>query len=199
MSNLAPVLAPSDLATLTASRRDVRVLDVRTPGEFESVHIRGAYNVPLDTLSEHSAEIAGVTAPVILVCQSGGRARKAEAALKAAGMHNLHVLHGGMNAWIAAGLPVGGGRRRLSLERQVRIIAGSLAAIGGFLGFFVNPAFALIPAGIGSGLVFAGITDKCGMALGLSYLPYNRASCDVPAMVSALASGRSPASPATSR
>lgn len=192
----APLLSPSELATLTASRPNVRILDVRTPGEFESVHIRGAYNVPLDTLSEHSAEIAGVSAPVILVCQSGGRARKAEAALKSAGMANLHVLEGGMNAWVGAGLPVGGGKRRLSLERQVRIVAGALAATGGFLGFFVNPSFALIPAGIGSGLVFAGVTDKCGMALVLSRLPYNRASCDVPAMVSALASGRAPTAPA---
>src|SRR5688500_19038385 len=153
MPTLAPILSPSELATLTSSRPDVRVLDVRTPGEFESVHIRGAYNVPLDTLSEHSAEISGVSAPVILVCQSGGRARRAEAALKAAGMANLHVLEGGMGAWVAAGLPVGGGKRRLSLERQVRIIAGTLAATGGILGFFVNPAFALIPAFVGSGLV----------------------------------------------
>ena len=198
MPVLAPLLTPSALAALTASRPDVRVLDVRTPGEFESVHIRGAYNVPLDTLSEHSAEISGVSAPVILVCQSGGRARKAEQALKAAGMANLHVLEGGMNAWVGAGLPVGGGKRRLSLERQVRIVAGTLAATGGILGFLVNPAFALIPAVVGSGLVFAGVTDKCGMALVLSRLPYNRASCDVPAMVKALASGRAPAAPATS-
>ncbi len=145
MPTLAPILSPTALAALTASRPDVRVLDVRTPGEFESVHIRGAYNVPLDTLSEHSAEIAGVSAPVIFACQSGGRARRAEAALKAAGMANLHVLEGGMNAWV------------------------------------------------GAGLVFAGVTDKCGMALLLSRLPYNRASCDVPAMVRALASGRAPA------
>ena len=193
MQALAPLLSPSELATLTAARPDVRVLDVRTPGEFESVHIRGAYNVPLDTLSEHSAEISGVSAPVILVCQSGGRARRAEAALKAAGMANLHVLEGGMSAWVGAGLPVGGGRRRLSLERQVRILAGALAATGGLLGFLVNPAFALVPAFIGSGLVFAGVTDKCGMALLLSHLPYNRASCDVPAMVRALASGGAPA------
>ena len=198
MQALAPLLKPSDLAALTSSRPDVRVLDVRTPGEFESVHIRGAYNVPLDTLSEHSAEISGVSAPVILVCQSGGRARRAEAALKAAGMANLHVLEGGMNAWVGGGFPVGGGKRRLSLERQVRIVAGTLAATGGLLGFFVNPAFALIPAFVGSGLAFAGVTDICGMGLLLARLPYNRASCDVPAMVRALASGSAPAAPATS-
>jgi len=188
-----PLLGPAGLATLASSTNTTRVLDVRTPGEFETVHIRGAYNVPLDTLAEHAAEIrAGVAGPVVLVCQSGGRARKAEQALKAAGMADLHVLDGGMNAWTAAGMPVGGGSHRISLERQVRIVAGALAAAGGILGFTVNPVFALIPAFIGSGLLFAGLTNKCGMALLLSRLPYNRASCDVPAMVRALSSGTMP-------
>ncbi|MGI8617500.1 MAG: YgaP family membrane protein [Gemmatimonadaceae bacterium] len=126
MTTLAPLLGPTDLANLATTRPDVRILDVRTLGEFEGIHIRG-------------------------------------------------------------------GKRRLSLERQVRIVAGALAATGGILGFTVHPAFALIPAGVGSGLVFAGVTDRCGMALVLSRLPYNRASCDVPAMVRALAAGRAPA------
>lgn len=189
------LLSPADLSLL-ASRipPTVRILDVRTAGEFETAHIRGAYNVPLDTLSEHAGEISSsVQSPVVLVCQSGGRAHKAEHALREAGMTNLHVLEGGMSGWRAAGLPTNGGKPRLSLERQVRIVAGALAAAGGLLGFFVNPAFALIPAFIGSGLVFAGVTDWCGMALVLSRLPYNRAACDVPAMVRALAAGRTPA------
>lgn len=187
------LLTPAQLSILSVTRSDTRILDVRTPGEFESSHIRGSYNVPLDTLGEHSAEISsGVSAPVVLVCQSGGRARKAEQALRAAGMDNLHVLEGGMNAWVAAGMPAGGRARRISLERQVRIVAGALAASGGLLGYFVNPAFALVPAFIGSGLVFAGVTDWCGMGLLLARLPYNRASCDVPAMVEALTAGRRP-------
>jgi len=189
------LLTPAQLSILSVSRSDTRILDVRTPGEFESSHIRGAYNVPLDTLGEHSAEVSsGVTAPVVLVCQSGGRARKAEQALREAGMENLHVLEGGMNAWVAAGMPVGGRAQRISLDRQVRIVAGALAATGGLLAYFVNPAFAFLPAFVGSGLVFAGATDRCGMALVLSRLPYNRASCDVPAMIKALTAGRPSAS-----
>ncbi len=191
------ILTPAQLSILSTTRSDTRILDVRTPGEFESSHIRGAYNVPLGSLGEHSAEISsGVTAPIVLVCQSGGRARTAEQTLRTAGMKNLHVLEGGMNAWVAAGLPIGGHTRRLSLERQVRIVAGALAATGGLLGFFVNPAFALLPAFIGSGLVFAGVTDKCGMALVLSRLPYNRAACDVEGMIKALTQGGNPSSPA---
>ena len=190
-----PVIAPAELATLLGERPDCRVLDVRTPGEFDSEHIAGAYNVPLDTLGEHGAEIrAAVSEPVVLVCRSGQRARKAEEALRGAGMTNLHVLDGGMIAWSAAGRPVRRGRQRMSLERQVRIAAGAIAGTGGFLALFVNPLFAGVPALIGSGLVFAGITDTCMMGMLLAKLPYNQsaATCDVATMVRALGAGTQP-------
>lgn len=195
MTSSFPVIAAVELEHLRATHPDLRILDVRTPGEFEAQHIEGAYNVPLDTLSEHGPEIrAGVASPVVLVCRSGQRARRAEDALRAAGMANLHVLDGGMMAWTSAGLPVREGRPRISLERQVRIAAGTLAATGGFLALFVNPLFAALPAFVGSGLVFAGLTDTCAMGMLLARLPYNRApGCDVPAMVRALSTGASPA------
>ena len=187
--SLPPVLSPLELARLAQSYRAIRLLDVRTPAEFEAEHIEGAYNVPLDTLAEHGPEIrASVTDPVVLICRSGQRARKAEQALKEAGMTNLHVLDGGIAAWIAAGQPVRRGVPRMSLERQVRIAAGALAAIGALLALFVDPLFALLPAFVGSGLVFAGLTDTCAMGMCIAKLPHNRpAACDVPAMVRALA------------
>lgn len=183
------LLSPADVAARPRGERPVRLLDVRTPGEYAAVHIPGAYNVPLDALGAHARAIRdAVAAPVILVCQSGQRARRAEATLRAAGLDDLHVLDGGVNAWVAAGLPVERGAPRLSLERQVRIAAGALAALGGFLGAFVHPLWALLPAFVGSGLVFAGVTDTCGMALLLARLPYNRgAACDVGVTVRALA------------
>jgi len=188
--SLSPLLAPTELARLAQDYRAIRLLDVRTPAEFEAEHIEGAYNVPLDTLAEHGPEIrAGVSGMVVLVCRSGQRARKAEAALTAAGMSNLHVLDGGIAAWIAAGLPVRRGAPRMSLERQVRIAAGALAAAGGLLALFVNPLSAAVTAFVGSGLVFAGVTDSCAMGMCIARLPHNRqASCDVPSMVRALCS-----------
>ena len=194
-NSLSPILLPEDLSEVLGIRSDVRIIDVRTPGEFESAHIRGAYNVPLDSLAEHSAEIKRVSEPVVLVCQSGRRAAQAETALKKAGFPNLHVLDGGLNAWTASHKPVVEGRKRLSLERQVRIVAGALAAVGAILSLTVHPWFAFIPAFIGSGLVFAGITDFCGMAMLLAKLPYNRgAACDIDAVVQALRSGLPPPS-----
>jgi rhodanese-related sulfurtransferase len=189
--SVAPLLTPDELAQFLAERPEARLLDVRTPGEFESQHIAGAYNVPLDLLGEHGHEIrARVADPVILICRSGQRARKAEDALAATGMRNLHILEGGMTAWVAAGRPVRQHTPRMSLERQVRIAAGGLAATGGLLALLANPLFAAIPAFIGSGLVFAGITDTCAMGMLLARLPYNRAAnCDVAGMVRALSNG----------
>jgi rhodanese-related sulfurtransferase len=189
------VLTPQELASLLQARPDVRLLDVRTPGEYESMHVPGAYNVPLDTLGEHAEEIrATVSEPVVLICQSGARARRAETALKDFSMRNVHVLEGGMNAWAAAGGQVNRGPDRISLERQVRIAAGAMAATGGVLALLVNPLWALVPTLVGSGLVFAGLTDTCTMGRLLARLPYNRpAHCDVEQMVAALARGSRPA------
>jgi rhodanese-related sulfurtransferase len=189
--DLSPVLQPAEVAALLDAERSTRLLDVRTPGEYAAAHIGGADNVPLDSLPELAVEIrAAVAAPVVVVCQSGMRARKAEAALRASGMTNLHVLDGGVNGWVAAWHPVVRGAKKLSLERQVRIAAGGLAAMGGLLALLVDPLFGIVPAIVGTGLVFAGITDTCGMAMLLSRLPYNRpVSCDVGAVVRALTLG----------
>lgn len=191
---LAPVLQPRDLEELLAARADVRLLDVRTPGEFETAHIAGAYNVPLDALPEHAAEIAADQhTEFVLICQSGARARKAEEALRDSGLTRLHVLDGGMNAWVAAAKPARFGPRRLSLERQVRVVAGAIVAVGGALALAVSPWFALVPLLVGGGLVFAGITDTCAMASLLAKLPYNATvTCDIPAMVHALTRGAEP-------
>jgi rhodanese-related sulfurtransferase len=189
-SNVSPVIAPDQLAMLMRTHPALRLLDVRTPGEYTAVHVAGSYNVPLDQLSEHAEEIRAVEAPVVLICRSGQRARKAETALASAGMANLHVLDGGLQGWEAAGLPVRRGAARMSLERQVRIAAGGLAAVGGLLGLLVSPLFAVVPLLVGSGLVFAGVTDTCGMAMLLAKLPWNRtAECDVRTMVRALSTG----------
>lgn len=187
-------LAPAELARLRHRQPGTRLLDVRTPGEFDAGHIPGAYNVPLDVLPEHAADVRALDAPVVVVCQSGSRARRAGALLTEARAAHLHVLDGGMQAWVASGLPVRRGRPRLSLERQVRIASGAVAALGAILALAVDPLFALVPALVGSGLVFAGVTDTCGMGLFLARLPYNRSSrsCDIATVIDALSAGCEP-------
>ena len=92
------VINPAMLRQLRLDDPDIRILDVRTGGEFETVHIPGSYNVPLDTLSEHVRDLADVDHPVVLVCQSGGRATQAHETLAAAGKETLHILEGGMDS-----------------------------------------------------------------------------------------------------
>jgi rhodanese-related sulfurtransferase len=127
----APTARIIDVATLRSRLEEdpPRILDVRTLAEFETAHIPGSYNVPLDLLREHRDELARhIDEDVVLVCRSGARASQAEQALGQAGLVGLRVLDGGMNSWQRAGAPVNRGRQTWDLERQVRLAAGSVVA-----------------------------------------------------------------------
>lgn len=169
-------------------REGARILDVRTTGEYESLHIPGSYNVPLDLLSEHRDELTdSVDSPVILVCASGMRAQQADNALRNSGLDSLSVLEGGITAWEQRGMDVVRGQQKWSLERQVRLVAGSLVALGALGGLLVWKPLTLLSLFVGGGLTFAAITNTCGMAMLLSKLPYNRgAQCDVRQVINEL-------------
>lgn len=188
LSHLPPVIDPAALAALIDRQAPLKVLDVRTPAEFQSAHIPGSYNVSLDQLPEHRAELRdSLRSPVVLVCRSGSRARQAEQLLREADLPNVHVLDGGLLAWEAARRPVRRGRQRWGLERQVRGVAGTAVLLGALGGLVWTPLLGIAVL-MGAGLAFSAATDSCGMALLLSKLPYNRdASCDVREMIAALA------------
>jgi rhodanese-related sulfurtransferase len=168
-------ISPIDLA---ARSQPYTLIDVRSPGEFAAVHALGAHLVPLDRFDPAAlpSTPGSVGQPLFIICGSGARAATAAAKAAAAGRPDAIVVAGGTSAWVAAGLPVVRGRGAIALERQVRILAGSLVVIGVVLGWKVNPYFYGLSGFIGAGLVFAGITDTCGMALALAKLPWNRAS-----------------------
>jgi rhodanese-related sulfurtransferase len=160
---------------------------VRTPAEFETGHIPGAYNVPLDLLKEHREELRNhLDEDVVLVCRSGARAGQASQALAGVGLPNLKVLDGGMLAWQAANAPVRQGTPRWDLERQVRLVAGSIVLLS-ILGSVFLPGLKWVAGFIGAGLTFAALTNTCAMGMLLSTLPYNRgASCDLDTVVGEL-------------
>ena len=178
MSILSALVSPAELHHLLAANPKAVVIDVRTPVEFAEVHIPQAYNAPLDRFQPDTLIADGALSrdqPVYLVCRTDGRASKAAARLIAAGHAQVNVVTGGTLAWIAAGLPVVRGEVKvISLERQVRIAAGSLVFIGVALGWFVHRGFFGLSAFVGAGLVFAGITDFCGLGLLLARLPWNQ-------------------------
>ena len=157
------------------------VLDVRSPGEFETAHIDGAVNIPVDRLDPHLREIvhnAGGT--MVLVCQSGGRAEQAATTLSREGKQDLVLLQGGMNAWQQAGAPVQRGDvQRWALERQVRLVAGAIV-VSTVAASALVPRLKWVGAGVGGGLVFAAVSNTCMMGNLLSKLPYNRGpACDI--------------------
>ena len=172
-------ISPVELSRRLAAGAPACLLDVRSPGEYAAAHVPGARLLPLDELDPAAfrRERAGDDAPVYVLCQSGGRARRAIEKLARAGMTGCVLVEGGTQAWVDAGLPVNRGASRvLPLMRQVQITVGFLVATGSVLALTVNKLFALLPLVIGCGLLFAGVTGFCGLALVLARMPWNKAS-----------------------
>lgn len=181
-------LDAAELRTWLEAPNSPRVLDVRSPAEFQTVHIPGSYNVPLDTLSEHSDELAQhLNDHIVLVCRSGMRAQQAERVFGDVGLTNVHVLEGGVSAWETEGGDVNRGEASWRLERQVRFVAGGIVLAAG-LGSLAVPRLKWLATGVGAGLVSAALTDTCMMGTALSKLPYNRGavSCNIEDIVAEL-------------
>ena len=157
----------------------VDLIDVRTPAEYGEMHAEGARLAPLDRLDPQrvmAERSARPEEPCYVICRSGSRGAKACEAFQAAGHLNVVNVEGGTMAWEQAGLPVvRGDRKVISLERQVRIAAGALVLLGLVLAWLVHPGFQALSAFVGVGLVFAGMTDWCGMGMLLARLPWNQA------------------------
>ena len=156
------------------ANRTIHLIDVRTPAEYGSIHAEGAINHPMESLDLNNLPFSK-SDEVHVICQSGGRSMKVSQKLEAAGFSNIINIEGGTSAWQAANLPVVKGKKAMSLERQVRIAAGSLVVIGAAVGHFVHPGGFALSAFIGAGLVFAGVTDTCGMGMIIAKMPWNRA------------------------
>ena len=171
-------ISPADLRTRIEGGEKVEMLDVRTPGEYAAVHVTEARLIPLDCLNPHRAiaeRHLGAKEPLYVLCQTGGRAAEAVRQFHSAGFPQAVLVTGGTDGCVQAGLPVVHGERKtISLERQVRIAAGFLVTMGITLGGFLHPAFFGISLFVGLGLIFAGITDWCGMGMLLARMPWNR-------------------------
>ena len=173
---------PAEVAARRSQGRHTDLIDVRTPAEYAEVHAEGAKLFPLDVLDPKavmSDRNGSSREPLFVICKTGGRSAKAVEKFRAAGFTNVISVEGGTSAWEQAGLPVVRGTSKvISLERQVRIGAGSLVVLGVLLGWLVHPAFFALSAFVGGGLVFAGVTDWCGMGMLLAKMPWNRTGCD---------------------
>jgi rhodanese-related sulfurtransferase len=170
-------ITPLELAVRCGDGANIDLIDVRTPVEYREVHAVLARNVPLDQLDAPKvlqSRRAPASEPIYLICRSGSRGQKACQKFLDAGFPNVSNVEGGTLAWVACGLPVVRGKATISLERQVRIAAGSLVCMSAVLAWLVHIGFLTLACVIGAGLVFSGITDTCGMWLLLARMPWNR-------------------------
>lgn len=176
MTILPTLVDTAQIREFRGSDPRLRLIDVRTPGEFAAAHIPGSYNVPLDLLREHRDELTARHGdPVVLVCASGARAEQARTLLETSGLDRLSVLRGGITGWEQAGGELNRGRGTWAMERQVRLVAGLLVLAGVVASTVVEP-LKWIAGFVGAGLTFAAVTNTCAMSRVLGLLPHNRTS-----------------------
>lgn len=152
----------------------VKFLDVRSPLEFAQVHIQDAMNVPIDLLNARMNELSSSGNRYIVLCRTGNRSPMAADMLMQSGIHAVKVMQGGILGWQKERFPVVKGEGGISIERQVRLVAGCLVLCGIMMSWFVHQAFVFVPLFVSCGLIFAGLTDNCLMSMLLMKLPYNK-------------------------
>ena len=163
------------------AERPIELIDVRTRVEFAERHASPAKNIPLseldpDAVMARHAETFG-DQPLYLICQSGKRSSQAAEKFVAAGYDGIINVTGGTQAWLETGLSMEQDEQVISLERQVRIAAGTVSLLGILLAYFIHAFFLTVAIFVGAGLIFAGISDTCGMGMLLSKMPWNQSSC----------------------
>lgn len=170
-------ISATQFRQLIESGKRLDVIDVRTPAEFQSVHVTVARNVPLDRLDPAAVqtgrkELAGE--PLYVVCRSGARGRQACERFMAAGYGNVVNVEGGTSACEMAGIEVVKGKKTMPINCQVQVIVGTVVVIGSALSLF-NPMWLGLVAAMGAGLLYSGLTDSCMMGMMLARMPWNQA------------------------
>ena len=103
MSNDMSEIDPRGASELLRGR-DVQLVDVRRPEEYEAGRLAGARHIEIDRLADEAGSIDRGR-PILFYCRSGSRSALATQAFEAAGFE-AHNLDGGLIAWVRAGLPI---------------------------------------------------------------------------------------------
>jgi len=168
------MISPKDAQELVSKEPKVKLLDVRSALEFNETHLKDSINIPIDMLGLKIKNLSQGGESYIVFCRTGNRSPMAADMLLQSGISSVKVMEGGLTRWQKERLPVIKGQGGISLERQVRIIAGSLILLGITLAWLIHWAFIFISVWVASGLTFAGLTDNCLLGMLLMKLPYNK-------------------------
>ncbi len=168
-----PCILPLELAGALQSG-GCQLIDVREPIEFAESHVTGAKLIPLGQIESRSSEL-DQSKPLFVMCQAGKRGAAAADKLIALGFSDVRNLEGGILAWKSAGLPCSiGAKVVMPLMRQVQITIGFFVLLGSLLALYVDPRWIYLCLFFGAGLIFAGLSGFCGLALVLAKMPWNR-------------------------
>lgn len=179
MLSVAPRITPSEIDPAEARRLidagEAILVDVREADEHRRVHIAGSILVPLGSFDADRIAAAARGRRILVHCKSGRRSADAVARLQSMAGCEAESVVGGIEAWAAAGMPVVRDKRApMPIMQQVQLTIGLFVAVFTGLGALTNPWFLVVPAFMGCGLVFAGLTGFCGLATLLSRMPWNR-------------------------
>ena len=168
------MVLPKDAQKLVSENQQVKLLDVRSALEYGDTHIKDSINIPIDMLKYKIEDLSKPGQAYIVLCRTGNRSPMAADMLLQSGVHSVKVMEGGLMRWQKERLPIIKGQGGMSLERQVRAIAGSLILLGIILAWLMHWVFIFISVWVACGLIFAGLTDNCLMGMLLMKLPYNK-------------------------
>lgn len=155
------------------------LIDVRSPAEYDAAHVDRSVLLPLDRLAAVQVEALrhGDDAPVYVMCKAGVRADQACRKLAAEGVGNLVLVTGGLDAWRGQGLPVICGKPAgMPVMQQVQLTIGTAVVAGAALAWFINPAWVVLCAAMGAGMMMAGMTGLCPLASLIGAMPWNKAT-----------------------
>lgn len=166
-------LEPCEVRRMIAEG-EAQLIDVRDARERRRCLIPGSTSLPLADCRADRIDCESGPMPVFH-CRAGGRSFKALERMHAGGKTRAAHMRGGIDAWIAAGLPVIEDKRApLSPMQQTQVLMGALVLAGVVFGAFWSPWALMLSGFIGSGMIFAGLTGNCAMANLLGAMPWNR-------------------------
>lgn len=153
------------------------LIDVRSPAEYDAAHVDRSVLLPLDRLAAAQVQSlrSGDDRPVYVMCKAGVRADQACRKLAAEGVGNLVLVAGGIDAWRRQGLSVICGKpASMPVMQQVQLTIGTAVVAGAALAWFVHPAWVVLCAAMGLGMMMAGVTGLCPLASLIAAMPWNK-------------------------
>lgn len=158
------------------------IIDVRERDEFDAEHVKHAINVPLSSFATAAPGVLSHLRDkaICFMCHSGVRAKRAYDQAQGFGFEEADtykVCEGGIKQWKEQGrdLVIRSSKREpISLMRQTQLAMGVLVLGFATLGLLVHPGFSGLAAGMGVGMMLAGLTGNCAMASAVARMPWNR-------------------------